>query len=78
MIQFDSIILDLGLPDLSGMEVLNRIRKSTLNQTTSVIVISSHVDATLKQQALQLGATAVFTKPVGAEDLQQMIKENLS
>ncbi len=52
--KYDCIILDLGLPDKSGIEVLTLIRVSSLNGNTPVIVISAHVNATFKKTSFRV------------------------
>ncbi|HCB67011.1 MAG TPA: DNA-binding response regulator, partial [Acholeplasmataceae bacterium] len=56
----DLILLDLGLPDLDGMEVLQQIREQ---KTTPVIVISARGRETDKVLALDHGANDYVTKP---------------
>jgi two-component system KDP operon response regulator KdpE len=63
----DIVILDLGLPDISGLELLRRMREQGL--TTPVIVLSSRGDEAGKVQALDLGADDYVTKPFGMNEL---------
>ncbi|MBT0568351.1 response regulator [Williamsia sp. CHRR-6] len=60
------IILDLGLPDLDGFEVLDGLRGWT---DVPVIVLSARTDAADKVQALDAGADDYVTKPFGMEEL---------
>ncbi len=61
------VILDLGLPDMDGLEVLRAIRSR--NESVPVVVLSSRGDETSKVQALDLGADDYVTKPFGMEEL---------
>jgi two-component system KDP operon response regulator KdpE len=61
------IILDLGLPDITGLELLRMIRAK--NETIPVIVLSSREDEAGKVQALDLGADDYVTKPFGMNEL---------
>ena len=61
------IVLDLGLPDIQGHELLRMIRAR--NDTVPVIVLSSRGDEAGKVQALDLGADDYLTKPFGMEEL---------
>src|SRR5262249_17755938 len=63
----DLVILDLGLPDMQGLELLQTIRAR--NDSIPVIVLSSRDDETGKVQALDLGADDYVTKPFGMEEL---------
>lgn len=71
---FDCILLDLGLPDKPGEELLPLIRSDSLNKDTPVIVISAHVDEELGQHCLALGANHVYTKPVFPTMLRRMVE----
>jgi two-component system, OmpR family, KDP operon response regulator KdpE len=63
----DLIILDLGLPDIHGLELLRMIRARTEN--VPIVVLSSRGDEVGKVQALDLGADDYITKPFGTEEL---------
>jgi two-component system KDP operon response regulator KdpE len=62
----DVILLDLGLPDLAGMEVLRRLREWT--QVPVVVLTARHGDAD-KVEALDAGADDFVTKPFSAAEL---------
>jgi two-component system KDP operon response regulator KdpE len=61
------IILDLGLPDIQGHELLRMIRSR--NESVPVVVLSSRGDEAGKVQALDLGADDYVTKPFGMDEL---------
>ena len=61
------IILDLGLPDIQGHELLRMIRGR--NEGVPIVVLSSRGDEAGKVQALDLGADDYLTKPFGMEEL---------
>ena len=63
----DLIILDLGLPDMKGLELLHRLRER--EAAIPVIVLSSRSDEAGKVQALDLGADDYVTKPFGMNEL---------
>jgi two-component system KDP operon response regulator KdpE len=63
----DIIILDLGLPDIPGHELLRMIRGRS--EAVPVIVLSSRGDEAGKVQALDLGADDYVTKPFGMDEL---------
>jgi two-component system KDP operon response regulator KdpE len=64
--QADLAILDLGLPDLDGLDLLRRIRAT---QRLPIIVLSSRTSERSKVDALELGADDYVTKPFGMEEL---------
>ena len=61
------IILDLGLPDIGGHDLLRMIRAR--NESVPVVVLSSRGDEAGKVQALDLGADDYLTKPFGMDEL---------
>ena len=63
----DLIILDLGLPDIDGLDLLRMIRGR--NERVPIVVLSSRGDESGKVQALDLGADDYMTKPFGMEEL---------
>jgi len=63
----DLVILDLGLPDMEGLELLRMIRAR--NESVPIVVLSSRGDEAGKVQALDLGADDYVTKPFGMEEL---------
>jgi two-component system KDP operon response regulator KdpE len=67
----DIVVLDLGLPDLSGIEVLRTLRGWS---TTPVVVLSARAESAEKVEALDLGADDYVTKPFGMEELLARIR----
>jgi len=63
----DLVILDLGLPDMQGLELLRTIRAR--NEGVPIVVLSSRGDEASKVQALDLGADDYVTKPFGMDEL---------
>jgi two-component system, OmpR family, KDP operon response regulator KdpE len=67
----DLIILDLGLPDLDGVEVITRLRAWT---RVPVIVLSGRVDSQDKVRALDAGADDYVTKPFSVDELLARVR----
>ena len=63
----DLIVLDLGLPDMQGHELLRTIRAR--NDSVPIVVLSSRDDEAGKVQALDSGADDYVTKPFGMDEL---------
>lgn len=62
----DLIILNLGLPDMDGMNLLNHVRQDSL---TPIIVLSARADDKDKVTALDKGANDYVTKPFSSAEL---------
>jgi two-component system KDP operon response regulator KdpE len=71
----DVIILDLGLPDIQGHELLRRWREEGVS--IPIVVLSSREDEAGKVQALDLGADDYVTKPFGMNELLARIRAAL-
>ncbi|MGV1089525.1 MAG: response regulator [Mycobacterium sp.] len=67
----DVIVLDLGLPDIDGLEVLAGLRGWT---DTPVIVLSARSDSTEKVAALDAGADDYVTKPFGMDEFTARLR----
>jgi two-component system KDP operon response regulator KdpE len=62
----DVVVLDLGLPDLDGIEVIRRIREDL---QVPIVVLSARRDEADKVRALDAGADDYMTKPFGVDEL---------
>jgi len=71
----DLVILDLGLPDMQGLDLLRQIRAR--REDVPIVVLSSRGDETAKVEALDLGADDYVTKPFGMEELLARIRAAL-
>lgn len=67
----DLIILDLGLPDIDGIEVIGKIREFTNNP---IIIVSARENERQKVEALDKGADDYLTKPFGIGELLARIR----
>lgn len=70
----DIILLDLGLPDIDGNEIISSVRKWT---SCPIIVISARSGEKDKVKALDLGADDYITKPFGTSELLARIRTSL-
>ena len=70
----DIIILDLGLPDIDGLDVIREIRRAS---PVPIVVLSSRADERGKVAALDLGADDYVTKPFGIDELTARLRTAL-
>lgn len=71
----DLVILDLGLPDMQGLEIIRDLREG--GASVPVLVLSSRSDEAGKVEALDLGADDYVTKPFGTDELLARIRAAL-
>ena len=69
------VLLDLELPDMSGMDILQQITEQQL--PCSVVVITAHGSVDVAVEAMRLGAFDFLTKPVNIERLEVLIQRAL-
>ena len=74
----DLIILDIGLPYLSGMEVLAALKSDAASKHIPVIVLTGHEDDAEYVQARNIGADGYLHKPVDREKLINEIFSRLA
>jgi len=71
----DVVVLDLGLPDSDGFEIIRTLREG--GSAAPIVVLSSRTDEGGKVRALDLGADDYVTKPFGVEELLARIRAAL-
>jgi len=71
--RFDLILLDLGLPDVNGFEVLQRLKEGPLTEAIPVIVLTAWNSTTDKLRGFALGAVDYVTKPFEAAELRARV-----
>jgi FixJ family two-component response regulator len=69
------LVLDLYLPDMNGIDLLGQL--ATTDPELPVVVITGHVDESLRQRALSAGAIAFLTKPYDEQALLDAIQAAL-
>ncbi len=70
---FDIVITDIQMPDLTGIEVLRQVRK--LDRQVAIIIITAHGSIDNAVEACRLGADDYLTKPFGQEQLLFVIEK---
>ena len=71
----DLVIMDVGLPDLSGMEVLRRVRAS--GQAVKVIVVTGRGSLESAEEAMRLGAVAYLLKPFNLLEVLTLVQQGV-
>ncbi|GEK47483.1 response regulator transcription factor [Bisbaumannia pacifica] len=70
----DLILLDISLPDLSGFEVLERLRQTPRGATLPIIMLTAHGREVEREKGLALGADDYITKPFSTQALVEKVK----
>lgn len=72
---FDLVFLDIKLPDLNGLDVLEQIKKTSPH--TKVIIVTAFGSPEVKQKALVCGASAFLDKPIQIDEMTRLANEVL-
>jgi two-component system, OmpR family, KDP operon response regulator KdpE len=72
----DVAIVDLGLPDLGGLELTRRLRSESSLSHLRIVIVTGHVVD--PAEAAAAGADATLTKPVRVQDFRDLIRQQLS
>ena len=69
--KFDSALIDIGIPKLSGIEVCTAIKK--MSKSTRVIIMSGNINSENAKEALTAGADELFPKPFKPAELFKVL-----
>lgn len=76
--ELDLILMDLGLPDMDGITLTEKIRQSTFkSKDVPIIALTGNIAETSKQKSLNAGMNAFLTKPIEREFLGNTIEQIL-
>lgn len=76
--KFDLIILDLGLPKVTGEEVLDFIHTNSENVISSVVLLSGMLDRKIVRKAKKMGVSFFIVKPITAKKFAMVITQFFS
>jgi DNA-binding response OmpR family regulator len=72
---YDLIVLDVGLPDQSGVRLAEAIRRSRTNQnnSTTILVVSTYTEESDRQRYLTAGVDEILPKPMNPESVKKLL-----
>ena len=71
------VLMDLGLPDLSGLEVTRRLKADPETRAVIVVALTGRALETNQNECLAAGCAAYFSKPIDSENLLRRLPELL-
>lgn len=73
----DLLVLDINMPEVSGLDLLEFLRRRKEWKDLPVIMLSSEASDTMVNRALQLGADSYLIKPITIEELEKAMESAL-
>jgi two-component system chemotaxis response regulator CheY len=77
---FDAVVLDLNMPDIGGIEVLEFVRAQDQLRSLPILVVTSRGDPTSRERAMSAGASRYLTKPfdpaIIAAEVESLLAES--
>ncbi len=75
--QPDLILLDIGLPDIDGLDLAAQIRRAKLAEGVSIIALTANAMKGDEERCLAAGCDAYLTKPISVMELRAHVKKYL-
>ncbi len=75
---FDLIIMDINMPDINGLELINFVKNNDQYKDIPVIIVSTESSEEDKKRGMSLGAFMYLTKPFKTEEFQGIVKKALN
>jgi CheY-like chemotaxis protein len=69
----DFIVLDLALPDIDGIEVTRRLKKSPATAAIPIVMLTANAQARMLDEARKAGCAAVLVKPCTPDELLEVV-----
>lgn len=73
--QYDMIFIDLGLADVSGMRVIEKIKEIEGAKEIPVVALTTYTDESLKEECFKIGMVGFIKKPLVAEKADYFLKK---
>lgn len=74
---FDLVVLDLNMPDVGGIEVIEFVRSQDRLRDLPVLIVTTRGDDDSKQRVLEAGASGFLAKPFAPEQILEQVKRLL-
>ncbi len=75
--KFDLIRVDINMPDINGLELINFVKNNEMYKDIPVVIVSTESSEEDRKRGIGLGAFAYLVKPFKAEELQDTVKKAL-
>jgi DNA-binding response OmpR family regulator len=76
--KYNLIILDIAMPEFTGLDILNQLKKERASNLNIIVLTATNLKKSDFATYKDLGISKVMRKPIGLDQLDQMIKQNTS
>lgn len=76
--RFDLLVLDLNMPDMGGLEVVEFVRSQDKLRSLPIVICTTRGDDVSRARALDAGASRFMTKPFTPEEMTKQVRELLA
>jgi CheY-like chemotaxis protein len=70
---YNIVFMDIGLPDISGIKVIEKIRNSKLNKNVPIIALTANSDLEYMKECYELGASEFLVKPLSNDIARELL-----
>jgi DNA-binding response OmpR family regulator len=74
---YDIILLDIAIPEYSGFDILNQLKKQDVKQKWIVILTGYNLKMENFKEYLDVGVIEILKKPIGLDDLDNVVKRHM-
>lgn len=72
---FDLILLDMAMPEFSGIEVIRSLKKDGIFESRNIVIFTASSDPKIREELGASGAKMIFKKPCSLDDLKALIEK---
>ena len=72
--KFDLILLDLAMPDFSGLDVIESLKQDGFIESKNIVIFTASSDQTMLKAIRDIGVREIFKKPFSLDDLIKLIE----
>ena len=73
--KYSIILLDVKMPGMDGIELLDRIQGTKFTSHSNIVIITAYTDQDIAKEAVRKGAKKVITKPFSMDDIEACLNE---
>jgi CheY-like chemotaxis protein len=73
--QFDLILLDMAMPQFSGLEVIRSLKKDGIFESRNIVIFTASSDPKILQELGVSGTKMIFKKPCSLDDLKELVEK---